>query len=45
MRPYFEKMPEFGKTISEGQILSTEENVEKIKSVEEGIEAEVDKIN
>ena len=44
MKPYFEKMPEFGKAISQGQVLSTEENVEKIKDVEEGIEAEVEKV-
>ena len=44
MRPYFEKMPEFGKAISQGQVLSTEENVEKIKDVEKGIEGEVEKV-
>ncbi|OQY60392.1 MAG: glutaconyl-CoA decarboxylase subunit alpha [Desulfobacteraceae bacterium 4572_88] len=44
MRPYFEKMTEFGKALNEGQIKSSEENVAKIKEVEAGIRAEVEKV-
>ena len=42
MRPYFEKMPEFGKALNKGQITSSEENVKLIKAVETEIEAEVE---
>ena len=34
MRPYFEKMNSFGRELNEGQIKSTEQNVEQIKAVE-----------
>jgi len=43
MRPYFEKMPEFGHELNKGQITSSEENVKQIKAVEAEIEAEVEK--
>ena len=44
MRPYFEKMPEFGRELNKGQIASSEENVKLIKDVEAEIEAEVEKV-
>lgn len=44
MKPYFEKMTEFGRELTEGQIKSTEENVKNIKEVEAGIRAEVEKV-
>jgi glutaconyl-CoA decarboxylase len=44
MRPYFEKMPEFGRELNKGQITSSEENVKQIKAVEAEIEAEVEKV-
>ena len=44
MRPYFEKMKNFGTELNPGQIKSTEENVEKIKEVESTVREEVDKV-
>ncbi|MEW6260051.1 MAG: carboxyl transferase domain-containing protein [Thermodesulfobacteriota bacterium] len=44
MKPYFEKMPEFGHPLSEGQIKSSEKNVQSIKEVESQIKAEVEKV-
>jgi glutaconyl-CoA decarboxylase len=44
MKPYFEKMPEFGEALKEGKILSTEGNVEQIKEVEEGLKQAVEKV-
>jgi len=44
MRPYFEKMPAFGRELSPGQIKSTEENVKQIREVEAEIKQEVEKI-
>jgi len=44
MRPYFEKMTEFGTKLTEGQIKSTEENVDRIKEVEKGIREAVEKV-
>ncbi len=44
MRPYFEKMPEFGRQLSPGQIKSTEENVKQIREVEAEIKKEVEKV-
>lgn len=44
MRPYFENMPEFGHPISEGQIKSSEKNVQSIKEVESQIKTEVEKV-
>ena len=44
MRPYFEKMPDFGNAMSAGQIKSAEENVRKIREVEADIKAEVEKV-
>ncbi len=44
MRPYFEKMPEFGRQLSPGQIKSTEENVKQIRELEAEIKKEVEKV-
>ena len=44
MRPYFEKMQDFGTDLSPGQIKSNQENVKKIKDVEEEIRKEVEKV-
>jgi len=44
MRPYFEKMTEFGRELTEGQIKSTNENVNKIKEIESDVMAEVEKV-
>ncbi len=37
MRRYFQKMAVFGKALNEGQIKSTEENIPKIKAVEQEV--------
>ena len=44
MRPYFEKMKEFGRPISAGLIKSTEENAQKIKDVETELEKAIEKV-
>jgi glutaconyl-CoA decarboxylase len=44
MRPYFEKMPDFGRGLSEGQKKSNKENVTQIKEVETQVKAEIDKV-
>ncbi|MBU1569752.1 MAG: glutaconyl-CoA decarboxylase subunit alpha [Proteobacteria bacterium] len=44
MRPYFEKMPDFGRVLSEGQKKSNKENVTQIKEVENQVKAEVEKV-
>src|SRR4030043_1650814 len=44
MKPYFEKMPYFGKPLSEQQIKRAEENVNQIKGVEKTIAAAVEKV-
>ena len=44
MRPYFEKMTEFGRELKAGQIKSTNENVGKIKAVEADIGARIEKV-
>ncbi|MBU0544065.1 MAG: glutaconyl-CoA decarboxylase subunit alpha [Proteobacteria bacterium] len=44
MRPYFEKMPDFGRGLSEGQKKSSKENVTQIKEVENQVKAEVEKV-
>jgi len=44
MRPYFEKMAEFGRELNVGQIKSTDENVKKIQEVEAEVKAEVEKV-
>jgi glutaconyl-CoA decarboxylase len=44
MRPYFEKMPEFGRGLSDGQKKSNTENVTQIKEVENQVKIEVEKV-
>ena len=44
MRPYFEKMMEFGSKLTEGQIKSSQENVAQIQEVEKGIREAVEKV-
>ena len=44
MKPYFEKMTAFGRELSEGQIKSTEENVNQIKQVEAEVKSAVDAV-
>ncbi len=44
MKPYFEKMTEFGKPLTEGQIKKSEENVKQIQEVEKQISEAVDKV-
>ncbi|MBM4330695.1 MAG: glutaconyl-CoA decarboxylase subunit alpha [Deltaproteobacteria bacterium] len=44
MRPYFEKMAEFGKPLTERQIKSSAENVKQIKEVEQKIAEAVEKV-
>jgi glutaconyl-CoA decarboxylase len=44
MRPYFEKMPNIGKPLSENQIKRSEENVKQIQEVEKQIAAAVEKV-
>jgi len=44
MRPYFEKMKEFGSELKPAVIKRMEENVSKLKEVESGISKEVEKL-
>ena len=44
MRPYFEKMPDLGRGLSEGQKKSNKENVTQIKEIENQVKAEVEKV-
>mgnify|MGYP001194374547 FL=1 len=44
MKPYFKKMPDFGRGLSEGQKKSSQENVTQIKDVENQVKAEVEKV-
>jgi glutaconyl-CoA decarboxylase len=44
MRPYFDKMPDFGRGLSEGQKKSNTENVTQIKEVENQVKAEIEKV-
>lgn len=44
MRAYFEKMQEFGKPLTEGQIKSSQDNLKEIQAVEEGVKAAVEKV-
>ena len=41
MRPYFEKMNSFGRELNEGQIKSSEQNVDQLKAVEAEIKEAV----
>jgi glutaconyl-CoA decarboxylase len=42
MRPYFEKMPEFGRPLKEAEIKRTEENVSLLKNIEAEIREKVE---
>jgi glutaconyl-CoA decarboxylase len=44
MRPYFEKMPNFGKPLTDKQRERNEENVRQIKKVLEEVEKEVERV-
>ena len=44
MKPYFEKMTEFGHTLKKGRIKSTEENLNSIKKIEEDVADEVNQV-
>lgn len=44
MRPYFEKMPQFGQELNPGRIKSTEESANKIKEVETELKKAVEKV-
>jgi len=44
MRPYFEKMPTFGRELNAGQIKSAEENVKQIKELEALLKKEAEKV-
>ncbi len=44
MKPYFEKMNDFGRPLTEKQIKTTEENVKQIKEVENKIAEAVEKV-
>jgi len=44
MRPYFEKMTEFGRALKKGRIKSTEENLNSIKKIEKDVADEVNRV-
>jgi glutaconyl-CoA decarboxylase subunit alpha len=44
MEPYFKRMTPFGQELNEGQIKSTDENVEQVRAVEAEIQAAVQKV-
>jgi glutaconyl-CoA decarboxylase len=44
MRPYFEKMKEFGQELKEGQIKSTAASVKQIQEIEAGVAEAVEKV-
>jgi glutaconyl-CoA decarboxylase len=44
MRPYFEKMTEFGKPLSESKLKQSEQNVAQVKEIEQQIREEVEKV-
>lgn len=44
MKPYFEKMVEFGHALKKGRIKSTEENLNSIKKIEEDVADEVNRV-
>ena len=44
MRPYFEKMTEFGRELKKGRIKSTEDNLLSIKKIEEEVAGEVNRV-
>ncbi len=44
MRPYFEKMVEIGKPLSQAKKRQTEENVTQVKEVEKQLREEIEKV-
>ncbi len=44
MRQYFEEMTPFGNALNQGQITSSEENVQKVQAVEADIDARVEAV-
>lgn len=44
MRPYFEKMDDFGRNLREGEIKRSEDNVKQIKAVEAEIDGKVEEV-
>ncbi|MGA6925849.1 MAG: carboxyl transferase domain-containing protein, partial [Desulfosarcina sp.] len=44
MKPYFEKMPVFGQAMNAGQIKSAEANVKQIRTVEDQLKKEAEKV-
>ena len=44
MKPYFEKMPELGRALNDGQIKSAEDNVAQIKSLEAQLKRAAEKV-
>jgi glutaconyl-CoA decarboxylase subunit alpha len=44
MRPYFERMAQFGKSLNESKIKETDENVAKIKQIEQELALEIEKV-
>ena len=44
MRSYFEKMPEFGRPLTERQLTESAESVEQIRSVEKALAGEVERV-
>ncbi len=44
MRPYFDKMDEFGHTLKKGRIKSTEENLNSIQKIEKDVAVEVNRV-
>ena len=45
LRPYFEKMAEIGKALSDGEIRRSKENVDLIREQEEVLAGEIDRVN
>jgi len=44
MKPYFEKMTDFGKPLTDQQIKKAEENVKQIREVEKTIAGALEKV-
>jgi glutaconyl-CoA decarboxylase len=44
MKPYFEKMIEFGQALKKGRIKSTQENLDSLKKIEEEVAHEVNEV-
>ena len=44
LRPYFEKMPDIGKQLSEGEVRRSKENVDLIREQEEILAGEIDRV-